>query len=234
MRSHARTHKPARARANVRSYEHTPPGPPGLQGASLLWQEHIVGVGLDSSEIGNPPSKFKDVFSAAISMGFLPVAHAGEEGGPDVIWETLEVLKVRRIDHGVHCLDDPDLMAYLNATRIPLTVCPLSNLKLKVYAGHVEEALGELVRSGLVVTVNSDDAAYFKAYIADNYKWLAKVTNLTIADVARLAKNSFRASFFLGAERSAELSARIDVLAARAVVAEALEAAALQGSTAAF
>ncbi|KAG2430850.1 hypothetical protein HXX76_009824 [Chlamydomonas incerta] len=201
-----------------------------LSGA-LPWlgRGHVIGVGLDSSELGNPPAKFADVFDRAARLGLQRVAHAGEEGPPEYVWEALRVLHVRRVDHGVHSLEDGALMAALNASRTPLTVCPLSNLKLKVYEGQLEARLTQLVGSGLVVTVNSDDAAYFGGYAVANYGYLAAAAGLGVAQVARLAANSFEASFFLGPgsggeARRAALLQQVAALAARAVEEEEEEA----------
>ncbi|KAG2445067.1 hypothetical protein HYH02_008934 [Chlamydomonas schloesseri] len=197
-----------------------------LSGA-LPWlgRGRIIGVGLDSSELGNPPAKFAQVFERAGRLGLQRVAHAGEEGPPEYVWEALRVLHVRRVDHGVHSLEDAALMAALNASRVPLTVCPLSNLKLKVYEGQLEKRLTQLVGSGLVITVNSDDAAYFGGYAVANYNYLAQVTGMGVTQVARLAANSFEASFFVGpgsggeARRTALLG-QVAALAARALEEE--------------
>ncbi|KAG2496065.1 hypothetical protein HYH03_005984 [Edaphochlamys debaryana] len=168
--------------------------------AALPWlRRGIVAVGLDSSEAGHPPAAFAAVFERAAGLGLLAVAHAGEEGQPEYVWEALDVLHVRRVDHGVHCLDDPPLRQALVERRVPLTVCPVSNLRLGVYPGQLPQRLSELVRTpGLLVTVNSDDAAYFGAYVEGNYEWLAQVAGLGVADVARLAMNSLEASFIWG------------------------------------
>ncbi|GAB4817172.1 hypothetical protein N2152v2_004218 [Parachlorella kessleri] len=155
----------------------------------------ISGVGLDSSEVGNPPTLFTKVFDDARQLGLHRVAHAGEEAGPDYVWEALRSLQVERIDHGVHSLEDPALLAHLRHTQIALTTCPLSNLCLQVYAGELEERYCQLLRSGLAITVNSDDPAYFGGYINDNYAYVAKVAELTPSQLADLAKASFRASF---------------------------------------
>ncbi|PNH08586.1 Adenine deaminase [Tetrabaena socialis] len=184
--------------------------------ASLPWHhQHIAAVGLDSTELGNPPSKFVQVFDKAAELGLLRVSHAGEEGPPDYVWQALKLLHVKRVDHGIRSLEDPLLMAELNATRMPLTVCPISNVKLKVYEGQVEERLRALVRSGLLVTINSDDAAYFGAYVSANYEYIAAVAGLDVLEVAQLAANSFEASFYLpgGRARRQKIVARIYELA---------------------
>lgn len=183
--------------------------------ASLPWRRRIMAVGLDSTELGNPPSKFKQVFDRASTLGFLRVAHAGEEGPPDMVWEAIRLLHVSRVDHGVRAVEDPELMEHLRVTRLPLTVCPVSNLKLKVYDGQLEARLTQLVRSGVAVTINSDDAAYFGAYVNENYEWIAKVAKLGVADVAQLAVNSWEASFFLTNQERQGAVRRIWALAAQ-------------------
>jgi adenosine deaminase len=162
---------------------------------ALPFREWIHGVGLDSSEAGNPPSKFSTVFARARGAGFLPVAHAGEEGPPEYIREALEDLKVLRIDHGVRCAEDPALVEELAAARMPLTVCPLSNVKLGVFPTLARHNLKRLLDRGLCVTVNSDDPAYFGGYIAENYRAAAEALGLSRQDIVQLAKNSFEASF---------------------------------------
>lgn len=162
---------------------------------SLPYKDWIVAVGLDSSENGHPPSKFKSVFEQARQEGFLTVAHAGEEGPPEYIWEALDWLNVSRIDHGVRCLEDPRLVERLARERVPLTVCPLSNLKLRVVDSLEQHPLSRLLEQGLCATVNSDDPAYFGGYITENYLSVAEALSMTCHDVAMLAKNSFEASF---------------------------------------
>lgn len=153
----------------------------------------IAGVGLDSSERGHPPSKFRRVFAAAGAAGLKRVAHAGEEGPPDYVWEALDILKVDRIDHGNRALEDPRLVARLKAEEITLTVCPLSNLKLCVVKDMADHPIKVMIDQGLRATVNSDDPAYFGGYIADNYGAVAGL--VTEADMVELARNSFRGSF---------------------------------------
>lgn len=171
--------------------------------AALPWREHLAGVGLDSSEHGNPPEKFARVFARAGALGLRRVAHAGEEGPPDYIRTALDVLQVERIDHGVRCTDDPDLVARLARTGIPLTVCPLSNIRLCVFTDLRQHNLPDLLRAGLRVTINSDDPAYFGGYINDNFVQLfAAHPQLTLADAIQLAENSFAASFVDDASRA--------------------------------
>jgi adenosine deaminase len=155
----------------------------------------LTAVGLDSAEMGNPPSKFVEAFRRAREMGLPGVAHAGEEGPPAYIWEALDVLQARRIDHGVRCLEDDRLVDRLVAEQIPLTVCPLSNVKLRVFPSLREHDLPALLRHGLLVTVNSDDPAYFGGYVADNFSAVASAFDLGRPTLAQLARNSFRASF---------------------------------------
>lgn len=162
---------------------------------ALPYREWIVAVGLDSSERGHPPSKFARVFARAREAGLLAVAHAGEEGPPDYIREALDILKVRRIDHGVRCLEDDALVERLVAEQIPLTVCPLSNIRLRVFDTMRDHPLRTMLQRGLKVTINSDDPAYFGGYIGENYIAVAEALDLTEAELAQLAKNSFDASF---------------------------------------
>ena len=168
---------------------------------ALPYEEWIVGVGLDSSEVGHPPEDFKAVFDRAREHGFLTVAHAGEEGPPEYIWQALEELKVSRIDHGVRCVEDPQLVEKLVAEQIPLTVCPLSNVKLRVFDSIQDHNLKRLLNLGLSVTVNSDDPAYFGGYIAENFHAAQEGLHLSRDDVYRLVKNSFQASFLSAGEK---------------------------------
>lgn len=163
--------------------------------AALPFRDRFIGVGLDSSEVGHPPSKFKEVFELARSEGLLAVAHAGEEGPPSFIWEALDLLHARRIDHGVRCLEDDRLVERLVAEQIPLTVCPLSNVKLRVFENLNAHNLGKMLQRGLLVTVNSDDPAYFGGYIEENYRQVAEALLLSNDQVFTLARNSFLASF---------------------------------------
>ncbi|HZF81331.1 MAG TPA: adenosine deaminase [Rubrivivax sp.] len=164
--------------------------------AALPYREHIVGVGLDSSERDHPPEKFARVFARARELGLHVVAHAGEEGPPAYIWSALDVLKVERIDHGVRCVEDPALVRRLAAERMPLTVCPLSNVKLCVFGSMDQHNLKGLLDAGLCATVNSDDPAYFGGYMNDNFiAAFEALPTLTTADAYQLAANSFEAAF---------------------------------------
>jgi adenosine deaminase len=182
---------------------------------ALPFQERIIGVGLDSAEIGNPPSKFTEVFARARSCGFRAVAHAGEEGPPAYVWQALDDLKVARIDHGVRSMEDPQLVQRLRETRTPLTVCPLSNVRLRVVTSLQEHPLKRMMDAQLLVTVNSDDPAYFGGYAGENYSAVAAALRLSAADAVQLAKNSFEAAF-MDAGGKAAFSARIDAVASGA------------------
>jgi adenosine deaminase len=162
---------------------------------ALPYRCRIAAVGLDSSEVGHPPSKFARVFDRARREGFLAVAHAGEEGPADYVRDALDLLQVSRIDHGNRALDDPALIARLVRDRVPLTVCPLSNLKLAVVGDMAAHPLKTMMDRGLMVTVNSDDPAYFGGYVNANYRAVAEALNLTRDDLALLARNSFAAAF---------------------------------------
>ena len=164
--------------------------------AALPYREKFIGVGLDSSERGNPPEKFARVFAKARDLGLRRVAHAGEEGPPAYVWGALDALGVERVDHGVRSLEDPALVARLVRDRVPLTVCPFSNWKLKVFARLEDHNLGELLAQGLVATVNSDDPAYFGGYLNDNFVGtFAALPALDAGHAYVLARNSFEASF---------------------------------------
>ena len=162
---------------------------------ALRHKDKIIGVGLDSSEKGNPPQKFKKLFDKAIQEGFLTVAHAGEEGPPEYIWDSLNLLKVKRIDHGVQCLKDEKLVEVLKEKNIPLTVCPLSNVKLCVFDKLENHNLKKMLEKGLRVMVNSDDPAYFGGYLNTNLIEISKALNLSLEDVRLLIQNSFKSSF---------------------------------------
>lgn len=162
---------------------------------ALPYKDWITGVGLDSSELGNPPSKFAQVFEKARESGFLTVAHAGEEGPAEYVWEALDQLHVARIDHGNQSLQDDTLVARLVEEQVPLTLCPLSNLKLCVVKDLKEYPLRTMIQKGMLVTINSDDPAYFGGYMNENYQALADALQLSSEELALLAKNSFRASF---------------------------------------
>lgn len=168
---------------------------------ALPFKHLICAVGLDSSEKGNPPSKFKNVFDASRKEGFLTVAHAGEEGPAEYIWEALQLLKVSRIDHGNACLTDELLVKELADRKMPLTLCPLSNLKLKVVKDLKDHSLKIKLSKGLMATINSDDPAYFGGYMDENYIAIAEALNLTNVELAQLAKNSFNASFLSDNEK---------------------------------
>jgi len=172
---------------------------------ALDHRDRIVAVGLDSSEVGHPPSKFTEVFARARAEGFLAVAHAGEEGPPDYIHEALDLLEVARIDHGVRCVEDELLVERLVAEQVPLTVCPLSNVRLGVYEKLDDHVLADLLRRGVHVTVSSDDPAYFGGYVAENLA--AAELDLTRDEVVELARLSFRASFLPDDDIDAHLAA---------------------------
>ena len=168
---------------------------------ALPFKDKIIGVGLDSSEVGHPPEKFERVFAQAREAGFLIVAHAGEEGPAEYVWQALDLLKVNRIDHGVRSEEDPVLMQRLAKERMPLTVCPLSNLKLCVVNDMRDHNIKRLLEQGLCVTVNSDDPAYFGGYMNDNFVAIADALNLTEYELKKLAIHSFEASFLNDAEK---------------------------------
>ena len=168
---------------------------------ALPFKEKFVAVGLDSSEVGHPPSKFTNVFDRARNEGLLTVAHAGEEGPPEYIWEALDLLKVARIDHGVRCLEDPALVERLRNEQIPLTVCPLSNEKLRVFDTLQQHNLKQLLQAGLCATINSDDPAYFGGYIGENYVRTQQALALNEVEIRALARNAFTASFLSAADK---------------------------------
>lgn len=175
----------------------------------LEYREVITAVGLDSSEVGHPPAKFAAVFDCARKHGLHTVAHAGEEGPPTYILEALDLLAVRRIDHGVRCEEDPALVRRLVRDQIPLTVCPLSNVKLRVFDCMEHHNLKRLLDAGLRVTVNSDDPAYFGGYLLENYLAVERALGLTRAQLATLARNSIEGSF-LDAEAKRRWAAAVD------------------------
>ena len=168
---------------------------------ALPFKEWIIAVGLDSSEVGHPPEKFVTVFDRARENGFLTVAHAGEEGPPEYIWEALDLLRVSRIDHGVRCTEDTRLVDRLMEEQIPLTVCPLSNVALRVFPSLEEHNLKRMLELGLCVTVNSDDPAYFGGYMNENLLAVHKALNLNHDDIYCLIKNSFDAAFLTDEEK---------------------------------
>jgi adenosine deaminase len=181
--------------------------------SALPYREAIVAVGLDSAEVGNPPEKFRAVFDRARAEGFLAVAHAGEEGPADYIWQALDLLHVQRVDHGVRCTDDDRLVERLVAEQTPLTVCPFSNVKLRVFSDLRRHNFAQLLERGLLVTINSDDPAYFGGYVADQYVGTAEALELTNDQMIQVARNSFVASFLSETERQHHL-ATIDALTA--------------------
>jgi adenosine deaminase len=182
---------------------------------ALPFRDRIVGVGLDSGEAGNPPRKFERVFAAAREAGFRCVAHAGEEGPADYIREAIELLQVERIDHGVRCVEDPGLVQALIDRRVPLTVCPLSNVKLRVFDDMRQHNIVELLRRGLCVTINSDDPAYFGGYMNDNFDAVAAVHSMSRDEIAQFSRNAIEASFASG-ERKQQLEAGLRDYLARA------------------
>lgn len=163
--------------------------------SALKHKDKIIGVGLDSSEVGHPPSKFQRVFEKAHSEGFLTVAHAGEEGPAEYVWEALELLQVSRVDHGNNSLNDPKLIQILAEKRMPLTVCSLSNFKLQVVPNLDLHPIRRMLELGLCATINSDDPAYFGGYMNENYLALEKHLKLTKDEIVTLTKNAFEASF---------------------------------------
>ncbi len=162
---------------------------------ALPYKDKIIAVGLDSSEQGHPPEKFARVFERALDEGFLTVAHAGEEGPAQNIRDALELLQVSRIDHGVRCSEDPLLIERLIQEQTPLTVCPLSNIKLRVFETMADHNIAELLRKGLAVTINSDDPAYFGGYMTDNFQAVHQALSLTKQELAQLSVNAVNASF---------------------------------------
>ena len=179
------------------------------------WLDRIEGVGLDSSEVGHPPSKFERVFNAAGSLGLKRVAHAGEEGPPEYVWEALDLLKIDRMDHGNRSLEDPALIRRLAAEGMTLTVCPLSNHKLCVIDDLSRHPVPEMLKQGLHVTLNSDDPAYFGGYVNKNYEAMAEHAGVTREQLVQIAKNSFEGSF-LPDEDKARHIAEVDAYAAKA------------------
>jgi adenosine deaminase len=181
--------------------------------AAIPFRERIAAVGLDSAEVGYPPAPFREVFERARALGWRVVAHAGEEGPPAYVTSALDDLGAERIDHGIRSLEDPELVARLRAQRIPLTVCPLSNVKLRVVERIADLPLMEMIEQGLCVTINSDDPAYFGGYIDDNYRALAAAFDLDPEQLAVFARNSIDASF-IDDERRRRYLARIDAVVA--------------------
>lgn len=170
--------------------------------AALPYREKLLAVGLDSGEKGNPPAKFKNVFAKARAEGLRAVAHAGEEGPAANVRDALDILKVERIDHGVRCAEDPELVKRLAGEGVPLTMCPLSNVKLKVFETLESHNIKTLLDAGVRVTVNSDDPAYFGGYVGRNYAEAARALSLSREDLAALARNSIEACFLSPAEKA--------------------------------
>ena len=181
---------------------------------ALSFRGQIIAVGLDSSEVGNPPSRFGGVFDRARAEGFRTVAHAGEEGPPSYVHEALDLLGVSRIDHGVRSTEDRVLVERLVDRQIPLTVCPLSNVKLRVFDTIEDHNLPRMLDHGLKVTINSDDPAYFGGYVLENYLACQRAFDLDADDLELLARNSLEASFLADDERNA-LLAELDRYTAR-------------------
>jgi adenine deaminase len=179
-----------------------------LEGA-LPYRHAFAGVGLDSSESGHPPVKFTEVFARAREEGLFVVAHAGEEGPPAYVWQALDTLGASRIDHGVRSMEDPALVERLRSERIPLTVCPLSNVKLRVFDSIESHNLPQLLGAGLCITINSDDPAYFGGYINENFDAVGQAFQLTPDQLRTLARNSFEAAF-MDDDRRATLLAELD------------------------
>jgi adenosine deaminase len=169
--------------------------------AALPHREYFAGVGLDSTECGHPPDKFTDVFARARAEELFVVVHAGEEGPPEYVWQALDTLGASRIDHGVRCLEDAALIERLRAERIPLTVCPLSNVKLRVFDSMRDHNLRQLLDAGLCVTINSDDPAYFGGYINENFHAIYDAFGLSRNELCTLARNSFEAAFMEDSRR---------------------------------
>jgi adenosine deaminase len=177
--------------------------------AALAFKDRIVGVGLDSSETGHPPSKFRHVFRRARDAGFFLSAHAGEEGPPSYVWEALDVLGVARIDHGNRAMEDATLVGRLAREQIPLTVCPLSNLRLRVVDDLAKHPLRRMLDKGLVASVNSDDPAYFGGYVSQNYRAVSDALGLSRDEVAAIVRNGIRASLMSAPEKE-KVFAEID------------------------
>ena len=174
---------------------------------AMPYKNWIHGIGLDSSELGNPPSKFERVFAKSREEGFFVVAHAGEEGPSEYIWEALDLLKVNRIDHGNRSMEDPALVKRLAEIQMPLTLCPLSNLELKVVSDLKDHPVVKMMNKNLLVTINSDDPAYFGGYMNANYLQIAKALNLSKKQIAKLVKNSFKASWLSEKEKEEKIAA---------------------------
>ena len=189
--------------------------------AAKPYLHRITGVGLDSAEVGHPPSKFREVYEAAAALGLRKVAHAGEEGPPAYIREALDILGVERIDHGLRCMEDPELVERLARERIPLTLCPLSNVRLRAVDVLEEHPLPRMMAAGLLCTVNSDDPAYFGGYVGDNFHAVHEALGLGEEQLRELARNSFVASFLEDdEERRGRLLAEVEAYEFEAAGAE--------------
>jgi adenine deaminase len=184
--------------------------------AALAFRDRIVGVGLDSSEAGNPPGKFRHAFARARAAGFFLTAHAGEEGPPRYVWEALDLLGVARIDHGIRSMEDAALVGRLARERVPLTVCPLSNVRLRVVDDLAHHPLRRMMDKGLVVTVNSDDPAYFGGYVSQNYRAASEALRLGRDEIAAIVRNGITASLMPRPEKATLLAEVERVLAATA------------------
>ncbi len=178
---------------------------------ALPFREQIIGVGLDSAEVGNPPARFREVFASARQAGFRTVAHAGEEGPPEYITEALDLLYAERIDHGVRCMEDPDLVERLRAGRIPLTVCPLSNVALRVFPVLAAHPLRRMLEAGLCVSIHSDDPAYFGGSIAANFEAVHEVLGFNRTELVQLARHSISAAW-LEESRRDQLLGELDLI----------------------
>lgn len=174
---------------------------------ALPWRDRFIGVGLDSSEKGHPPAKFQRVFARARQLGLKAVAHAGEEGPPDYVREALDLLQVQRIDHGNRALEDTELTARLAREQMPLTVCPLSNLRLCVVKDMTQHPLRRMLQAGLMATLNSDDPAYFGGYVNENYIAVQQALDLSRDEIIALARNGFNAAFLDDAARQRHIAA---------------------------
>jgi adenosine deaminase len=183
--------------------------------AALPYRQHFIGVGLDSTEIGYPPELFRDVFSAAAAEGLHRVAHAGEEAGPDYVWQALDLLGAERIDHGIRAMEDANLIRRLRIDQVPLTVCPISNVALGAVGSLTDHVLPAMLAEGLKATINSDDPAYFGGYIDANFAAAHSAMNLTEQQIVTLARNSFDACFSPEEQRS-RWQAELDTAAAQA------------------
>jgi adenosine deaminase len=173
---------------------------------AIVHKHKFIAIGLDSSELGHPPEKFKNLYARATELGLLKVAHAGEEGPPQYIWSAIDVLGIDRIDHGNRCLEDDELVKYIVSKDLCLTVCPLSNLKLKVIDDIHQHPIKKMLDLGLKAMINSDDPAYFGGYVNDNYRAVVEALDLTEAEIIQLVKNSFTGSFLATDEVNKYLS----------------------------